>query len=93
MIRGHHVSKKFWTPYIGEELSLSCEEGNVYDKHAVAVRKADCVVVGHPPREISRVFWFFSRNTEVRVKFFLHLSRSFTRNTAASERLEKWRGS
>ena len=56
VIRGHHVSKKFWMPYIGEELHvpLSCEEGNVYYKHAVAVCKADGVVV-----EMSRVFWFF----------------------------------
>ena len=52
VIRGHHVFKQFWMPYIGEELPLSCEEGNVYDKHAVAVRKADGVVVGHAPREI-----------------------------------------
>ena len=49
VIRGHHVSKKFWMPYIGEELLLSCEEGNIYEKHPVAVRKADGVVVGHAP--------------------------------------------
>ena len=59
VIRGHHVSKKFWMPYIGEELPQSCEEGNVHDKHTVAVCKADSVVVGHAPREMSRVFWFF----------------------------------
>ena len=52
MIRAYHVSKKFWTPYIGEELPLGCEEENIYDKHAVAVCKADGVVVGHAPREI-----------------------------------------
>ena len=38
MIRGHHTFKKFWMPYIGKELPLSCEKGNVHDKHAVAVR-------------------------------------------------------
>ena len=59
MISGHHVSKKSWTPYIDEELSLSCEVGNVYDKRAVAVRKDDAVVVVHAPRKMSRVFWFF----------------------------------
>ena len=63
VIRGHHVSKRFWTPYVGEELLLSCEEGNGHDKHAVAVRTAaDGAVVGHAPREMSCVFWFFIRH-------------------------------
>ena len=60
VIRGNHISKKFWMPCIGEELPWSCEEGNVHDKHTVAVRtKADDVVAGHAPREMSHVFWFF----------------------------------
>ena len=60
VIIGDHVSKRFSTFYTGEELSLSCEEGNVYDKHVVAVRsKADAVAVGNASREMSRVFWFF----------------------------------
>ena len=59
VIRGHHVSIKFWMPYIGDDLPLSCEEGNVYDEHAFAVRKADGVIVGHALWEMSRVFWFF----------------------------------
>ena len=50
VIRGHHVSTKFWMPYIGEKLLLSYKEGNVYNKHAVAVRKADSVVAGHAPQ-------------------------------------------
>ena len=63
MIRGHHVSIKFWKFYIGKDLPLSCEEGSVYDKHAVAVRKADGVVVGQAPQEMSRVFCFFFSGT------------------------------
>ena len=70
MIRGHHVSKKFWTTYIGEKLPLSSEEGNVYDKHAVAVDKADGIVVGHAPREMSRVFWFFLQHGGTGKSFF-----------------------
>ena len=70
VIRGHHVSKKFWMPYIGEELPLSCEEGNMCDKHAVAVRKAAGVVVGHAPREMSRAFWFFLQHRGTGKHFF-----------------------
>ena len=70
VIRGHHVSKKFCTPYIDKELSLSYEEGNVYDKHAVAVCNADAVVVGHAPRKKLRVFWFFLQHRGRGKSFF-----------------------
>ena len=70
MIRAHHLSIKFWTPYIGENLPLSCEEGNVYDTHAVAVREADSVVVGHVSREMSRVFQFFLQHEGTGKSFF-----------------------
>ena len=79
-------------PYIGEDILLSYEEGNVYDKHAVAasrgdsavasaVSRGDSAVARHPLREISHVFWFSCHNTEVPVKAILHLSRSFTCNS------------
>lgn len=58
VIRGHHVYKAVWTPRIGETLSLAKEDGNVEDPYAVAVLKGT-TVVGHVPREISRVFSFF----------------------------------
>ena len=82
MIRKHHVSNKFWTPYIVEQLPLSCEEGNVnYDKHVVAVRnKADAVGVGNAHREMSRVFWFFLQHGGTG-KSFPAPRRSFTRNS------------
>ena len=54
MIRGHHIYKSVWTPFIGEELVLEAEDGN---EHAVAVM-VSCVV-GHVPRCISRVSRFF----------------------------------
>ena len=44
VIRGHHVYKDFWMPYIHEELTVGTEEENSYDRHAVI---------------ISRFFWFF----------------------------------
>ena len=39
-VRGHHVYKAAWSPYIGEAV----KNGNT---------------VGHVPREISRVCWYF----------------------------------
>ena len=55
VIRGHHVYKTVWTPFIGQELSLKAEDGNA---HAVAVMK-DGSVVGHIPRSLSTVSWYF----------------------------------
>ena len=58
VVRGHHVYKVVWTPVIGELLPLRAEDNNEHDAHAVAVIK-DSDVVGHVPRSISRVVWFF----------------------------------
>ena len=54
VVKGHHV---IWTPEVGEELPVNCEYSN---EHAVAVLK-DGEIVGHLPRTISRVSWFFLR--------------------------------
>ena len=37
VIRGHHIYKTVWTPFIGETLSLRIEDGNEQDYFAVAV--------------------------------------------------------
>ena len=58
VIRGHHIYKTVWTPFIGETLSLRIEDGNEQDSFAVAVIKNDNIV-GHAPRQFSRVFYFF----------------------------------
>ena len=55
VIRGHHASKKCWTPYVGETLTCCRERDNKYDDNAVAVLKIG-KVVGHVPREQSVVF-------------------------------------
>ena len=57
-IRGHHISKSFWEPFLGETLSCKREIGNASDSYAVAVIKAEnkedaVVIVGHVPRKIS----------------------------------------
>ena len=59
-IRGHHVSKDFWTPVIYEELVCAQESGNPHDPYAVEIKKGS-VVVGHVPRNISAVCSLFLR--------------------------------
>ena len=51
-VRGHHVYKASWSPYIGEELPVQCEVNNIHDDFAVAVLK-NSNTVGYVPREIS----------------------------------------
>ncbi len=51
--------------YLLEELSTPMEESNAYDRRAVAVLKND-EIVGHMPRSISRLAWFF--NSMARLK-------------------------
>ena len=58
VIRGHHIYKEIWTPVINEILSCSQEHGNSEDRFAVSVIK-DGDIVGHVPREISHVVWYF----------------------------------
>ena len=52
-VRGHHVYKAAWSPYIGEELPVQREVNNIHDDFAVAVLK-NGNTVGHVPREISK---------------------------------------
>ena len=58
VVRGHHVYKDVWRPVIGELLQIFDETNNRHDKHALAVFK-EGIIVGHVPREMSRIFWFF----------------------------------
>ena len=57
-VRGHHVYKAAWYPYIGEELPVQREVNNIHDDFAVAILK-NGNTVGHVPREISRVCRYF----------------------------------
>jgi len=58
VIRGHHVSKSYFTPVVGRILPCVNERGNVHDIYAVAV-KDDDTIVGHVPRAISSVCHMF----------------------------------
>ena len=58
VIRGHHVYKEIWTPFIGEKLHLEQEFGNRYDHCAVIIKK-EVTTVGRVPRNMSMYFWNF----------------------------------
>ena len=62
-VRGHHVSKDYWTPALGKELTCQREEGNPYDVYAVAVKTDAGIVVGHLPRKISAACSLFLRRS------------------------------
>ena len=57
-VRGHHVYKDIWTPFVGQELDVKTEATNPRDVFAVATTLDDNVV-GHLPIEISKVAWYF----------------------------------
>ena len=61
-VRGHHVSKGFWSSNLGEELQCERESGNPTDPYAVAVKKDAVTVIGPVPRKISAAFSLFLRN-------------------------------
>ena len=64
-IRGFHEYRQIWWPRAGERLQAEKEHGNREDRFAVAVAKGSSeetdskIIVGHLPRELSRIFWHF----------------------------------
>ena len=59
-LRGYHVWKTVWTPRLNEILSTEHEINNLYDRHAISVKKhlpgrLTSSVVGHLPKELSRI--------------------------------------
>ena len=52
-IRGYHVYQEVWTPFLGETLPCSPEDGNPHDPFCVKVTKRDVGTVGHLPITIS----------------------------------------
>ena len=61
VVRGHHIYKSVWTPVVGQQLPVLREPGNPHDNRAVAVF-LDGSVIGHVPRELSKMFWFFLKH-------------------------------
>uniref|UniRef100_A0A1X7SH94 HIRAN domain-containing protein n=1 Tax=Amphimedon queenslandica TaxID=400682 RepID=A0A1X7SH94_AMPQE len=67
VIRGHHVYKRIWTPYMNEKLTATPAEDNPFDKYAVAVMKNEDIV-GHIPRKLAKVSWhFIKRGGEIKI--------------------------
>ena len=62
VVRGHHVYKTVWMPYIGQCLRVSREENNDHDDYAISVINTSGTVVGHALRKMSRTFWYFLRH-------------------------------
>ena len=61
VVCGHHVFKRIWTPVVGKVLTVAIEADNTEDRFAVAVTKDD-MVVGHVPREFSKLCRHFLRH-------------------------------
>ena len=62
-LRGFHVYRDEWKPYLHQPLKFRVERNNAYDDFAVAgFTKLPGVllpsIVGHVPRELSRYVWF-----------------------------------
>ena len=65
-IRGYHIYKAVWTPYIGETMLCSRELTNGHDPFVVKVSQLhgeDERIVGHLPRKISSICSIFLRKS------------------------------
>ena len=82
-VRGHHVYKASWSPYIGEVLPVQREVNSIHDYFAVAVLK-NSSTVGHVPREISRVCWYFLHKSGSEMT----CSHKFTKDSLYSTHLQ-----
>ena len=61
VVRGFHVYKDVWNPVVGETLICEKEFGNLHDPYAVSVVRGSGIIVGHVPRKISSLSYFFLR--------------------------------
>ena len=60
-VRGYHVYQDIWTPTVSDQFDCRQEPENEEDRYAVAVYEdsESTDVLGHLPREISCVSYFF----------------------------------
>ena len=58
-VRGHHVYREIWNPFVGQELDVKTEPTNPRDMYAVAIILNAHTVVGHVPIEFGKVAWYF----------------------------------
>ena len=64
VIRGYHVYKTVWSPFVGEILHLQTDARNAHDAHAVTI-VMNSVMVGHATREMRGYFFTFCSMVEV----------------------------
>ena len=53
--RGFHYNRRFWPPKENETLDCLHEPGNAFDRFAIKTVNEKGEIVGHLPKEISRV--------------------------------------
>ena len=67
VVRGYHRYKDVWLPQIGDSFDLTIEEDNRHDRYAVATMVNE-EIVGHVPREFSRIVYYFIQRVTGRRK-------------------------
>ena len=61
VVRGYHIYMDKWDPAIGDKFNAEIQVSNRHDRYTVAV-KVNQDMVGHVPREISKVLFYFIKN-------------------------------
>ena len=61
VVRRYHAYMDDWSPSVGDEFELEIEELNKHDRYVVAVKVNDDIV-GHMPREFSKIVYYFIKN-------------------------------
>ena len=66
-VHGYHIFKSFWDAPIGSILSAKHEDDPqslVHDKYATALINSESVTVGHLPKFMSKLAYFFVKHAE-----------------------------
>jgi len=63
VVRGHHIYKTIWTPFIGEILTLNCKEDNSYDSCTCScriclIRQTDGMTNACVPVHVAYSYWY-----------------------------------
>ena len=64
-VRGYHIFKSFWDAPIGSILSAKHEDDPqslVHDKYTTALINSESVTVGHLPKFMSKLAYFFVKH-------------------------------
>lgn len=61
-VHGYHAHFKDATLFIGEVLTCERERDNAFDKHAAAINNEAGHMVGHVPKELSKMFNTFLKD-------------------------------